>query len=544
MVRNELRWWALSLLLASPVALIYLCHLQDGPGDRTATGFIQYDMPYYMANAREHFDSGHFCLFYGNPFSPRYGTPAIYFQPLILALGLLWRATGADPGMIFMAFGAVAAVACVRVAIALYREVVGLESPAQGLGLIAFLWGGGLLGLSGLVYTLVTEHRLGGIYTFDPGEGWWFLNFGRNLIYPTEAAYHALFLGCMLLVLRGRYTAAAVVALVVSLSHPFTGLQLLAILAAWAAFEVHFLEDRAVPRRFLRAILGLLGLHLGYYLVFLKSFPEHRALMTQWELPWTIEARSFLPADLLVGGLAFWAFRRFRLARGFFASARNRLFLAWFLVSFALANHEFAFKPVQPLHFTRGYEWMALFLMGSGTLIVLLSRLLAPVRKPLGPLGAGLVLALFLSDNVLFFGSFMPPFFAADSGLGMKLSRDQRELLSWLNAHEHRGFLLLSQDPEIGYLATVYTPLRSWYSHWANTPMIRRRISELDRFFASGQLLPYWKRKPLLVVSLAGQGQPSWAASGRAMEVFRNRTYNVFRLIPERAMAGRDQVVR
>ena len=58
------------------------------------TGFIQYDLAYYVANARQHFDEG-FRLTYGNPYAS-YGTPAIYFQPHILLLGILQK-LGLDP---------------------------------------------------------------------------------------------------------------------------------------------------------------------------------------------------------------------------------------------------------------------------------------------------------------------------------------------------------------------------------------------------------------------------------------------------------------
>src|SRR5574341_103295 len=95
--------WLASALLASP-ALIPLIHsyLLASLEGRFATGFIQYDMAYYMANAREHFDQG-FQLTYGNPYGP-YGTPAIYFQPHIFLLGCLQH-LGMAPGMALNVFG-------------------------------------------------------------------------------------------------------------------------------------------------------------------------------------------------------------------------------------------------------------------------------------------------------------------------------------------------------------------------------------------------------------------------------------------------------
>ena len=64
--RSELFKWLFCLALLTPVLLFYACHFCGRPNP---TGFIQYDMPYYMANAREYFDRGGFRLFYSNPFS-------------------------------------------------------------------------------------------------------------------------------------------------------------------------------------------------------------------------------------------------------------------------------------------------------------------------------------------------------------------------------------------------------------------------------------------------------------------------------------------
>jgi hypothetical protein len=166
-----------------------------------ATGFIGVDMPVYMASAREHFDAGG--LTYGNPSSPFYDTPAIYFQPMTLLLGVVWRVTGLDPGLIFLGFGVIAALVCVRVAISTYRTLVGLESGVHWAGLLMFVWGGGVIALAGFAFNTLTGDTSGPLLRFDPGGGWWFLNLGRNLVFPTEALYHALFLGCILAISAG-----------------------------------------------------------------------------------------------------------------------------------------------------------------------------------------------------------------------------------------------------------------------------------------------------------------------------------------------------
>ncbi|MGB7925605.1 MAG: hypothetical protein WCF57_20370 [Pyrinomonadaceae bacterium] len=523
---GRVRRWLISLALAAPACLPYLTHYLKSTGDLIATGFIQYDMPYYMANAREYFDGGG--LTYGNPFSPSYGTPAIYFQPLTLLLGAIWRLTGADPGLIFVCVGFIAAIVCARVAVALYQEVVGLETWAEHLGLVIFGWGGGLLALAGLAYNLLTGQRAQSIFRFDPFEGWWFLNFGRNMVYPTEALYHALFLGCVFCILKRRFGVALVLAFLVSISHPFTGAELLVILCAWSFFELYFMENKQLPRSFFAGCCGLLIFHFGYYFVFLNLFPEHRQVVAQWTLAWLLQAQNFIPAYILVGALAAWRMRRFKLAQTFFAVPRNRFFCIWFLVAFILANHEFAVRPVQPLHFTRGYIWMPLFLMGAPALVGLFAFLMSRGRRILMALCIALVMALFLSDNILWLGAF-----AFRQEQGFQLTRDERALFDWMNAKENRGSIILSRDPRIAYLAMTYTPLRAWYSHQYTTPQNELRQREVEAYFSQSVFLDQWNDATLLIVytnPAPSTGRATPPADRATMDVFQNTTFTVARV--------------
>ena len=113
------RWWV-PVLLAIP-ALIPLAAslvLARWRG-MVATGFVQSDMPYYVANAREHFDQG-FRLFYGNPYAG-YNTPAIYFQPHIFLLGC-FQQLGLDPGLTYDLFGMAAMLFMAFVAVRFYAR--------------------------------------------------------------------------------------------------------------------------------------------------------------------------------------------------------------------------------------------------------------------------------------------------------------------------------------------------------------------------------------------------------------------------------------
>jgi hypothetical protein len=524
------RFWLASLALALPAAWPYVLHFTDSTRG-TPTGFIGIDMPVYMANAREHFDAG--SLTYGNPFSPSYDTPSLYFQPMTLLLGLVWRVTGLDPGLIFVAFGLVAAVVCVRVAISLYRTLVGLDNWVYWVGLLIFVWGGGVIAMAGSAYNTLTGNTSASVFRFDAGGGWWFLNFGRNLVFPTEAFYHALFLAAILALWRQRFTAALALAALMSISHPFTGVQLLLILTAWCWVEWGFMRSGAVPGSLVLGFGALLAFHLGYYLLFLGQFPEHRAVMEQWAQPWTYQAKHFIPAYLLVGGLALWRMRRLRFAREVLGTPGNRLLLVWFGVSFVLANHEFAIKPLQPAHFTRGYVWMPLFLLGAPVLVGLMTALLASRRRVIGALAIMAIVGVFVADNALWLA-------ARRSPIGVYRSEDKRDLLTWMDSPDLRGAVVLAEQSDIGYLATVYTPLRAWHAHLFNTPHARDRRQEARAFFQDGVFLDEWRGMRILIVYEAGPVTEPGLGVPAGLDVstpFSNDAYTVVQVEPGRAPA-------
>jgi len=538
------RAWLVSLVMIAPAAIPYLTHYFQAPAGTVPTGFIVWDMPYYMANAREHFDNGGFYPFYGNPSSHRYDTDRIYVQPMTLLLGTLWRLTGADPGGLIAVFGIFAAWGCSRVAMALYAEVVGLRTGAQWLGLVGFGWGGGLLAIAGAVANLAARGKVDDPLILDPSRGFWFLNYGRNLMLPTEALYHGLAFGAILLVLRRRYLAGAAVAAVLSASHPFTGIEFLAILAAWSVAEVVYFENPGVPPRFARVMLGLLALHVGYYLFYLRTSGEHRQVMEHWTTyVFLLGADAYLPAYALVGTLAAWRLRRARLAAEFFARPGHRLLASWGVIAFALAKHDAFFKAVQPIHFDHGYVWTALFLIGAGPLVALLGRLTAPGRRRWGVPCVVALLAVFLSDNAVFLGAF--PVKAARDGTpaGMVLPRSMRDLYRWLDSPANRGRLVLAEPAveDIGYLTTVYTPLRAWIGHPSNTPGIPERRAELAAFFDRGAMPDYWKARPLLVIFLGRTEAtlPPWLPDRGAVLAYRNDTFRVYRIDPTLTPADR-----
>lgn len=517
---HKLPWWAapvLALPALIPVARAYLAYFHG----RVPTGFIAYDMPYYMANAREHFDQG-FQLTYGNPYAP-YGTPAIYFQPQTLLLGCLQH-LGLDPGLAFNLFGLAALIFALYVAVCFYEEVVGFQTPASLIGLVCFFWGGGVLCLAGLISGLLKHQRLlGSMLKFDIFDGWWMFNFGRNLTYPTEAYYHGVFLLSLLCLMRRKFAASLALAALLSCSHPFSGLSLALILVAYSALEL-MLRSKTAPSWFLAGSIAILAFHLTYYLWFLNRFPDHRALRSRWDLPWLYSPSTYVPALLIVATLA-----AARLIRppGLVQAVRDdrvRLFIVWFLVVFALTQHNLIVRPIQPVHFAHGYDWTALFFLGYPVLLLVIDRLLSIRRRQPRYAAIGVFVTFILLDNLLWYGSFVFQIRGSPTQ-AISLTYDQKAVLDWLDRNAKPPEMVVCQDETVGYLISTYTPVRSWEGHWANTPGFQERKAEVEQEFLSGRTLPEWQRMHILYVN---ERSNPWSPPLNTVELYQNRGFSVW----------------
>jgi hypothetical protein len=305
----------------------------------------------------------------------------------------------------------------------------------------------------------------------------------------------------------------------------------LLILFTWSFLESYFIENKRVPSSFILVIGILIVFHVAYYLVFLNSFPEHRQLVEQWTIAWLLQAENFIPAYLLAVAIAIWPVRRFALAKEFFRVPHNRLLAVWALVAFVLANHEFAIRPIQPIHFDRGYIWTPLFLMGATSLVLLFKTCWYRLPRVVGVLCLGALIFLFLSDNAAWLASF-----AIRKDQGFRLTTDEVELLGWFNSRENEGTVVLCQDPDLGYMATVYSPLRAWASHWGNTPARRQREAEINDLFREGKFLDRWRTMRLVIVfTNESEAQEAALPPEREGPVFQNGTFTLFRLAPKAA---------
>ena len=362
--------WALVAVL--PFWSVYFAHVMLGAN--RPTGFIILDCAYYCANGREIFERGN-GLAYCNPYDPDPAAPVIYWHWLPWLLGAGTRILGLDTGFTLCLLGAIGGLACAWLTFRLVEAVL----PTSRFLVPCFLftmWGGGLLVLSAVATNLALGRPpLTFLLQHDPFEGMWFLNWGRNLILPTEAVYHALAVGAWLAAVRDRpWTAVGCVAALAA-THPFSGIQQLLVVGAWFAW-------RALTRLRLEwpavAHLAVFLAFCSYYFGYLPRFPQHQDIHGRWSLEWNLGLVSLLAAGVPVFALA--AARCWRDRHHW--RPEMTFFLIAAAVSLTLAKHELFVPARQPLHFTRGYTWLPLCLLGLPLVQQGLGLVRAPPRGP------------------------------------------------------------------------------------------------------------------------------------------------------------------
>lgn len=526
------REWAFALLLYAPIAVVYAAHFAAGwwESDRIGTGFIQYDQPSYMASAREYIDGSSSGLLYALPRERVPDAEPTLVQLHLWALSIVWRITGIDPGLLFVLFGAVFGVLAIRVFMALFDAVVIVKGGVRRWGQLLFVWGGGLLCLAGVAYGWMKGARGPGLaeylFEIDPAFGWWFLNLGRNLIYPNEAYYHFMLFAALLLLARGRFWTAGAVTAMLAWSHPFAGVGLLAISITWSALERFYVRNRSIPLGFIVLLAAIAASCAWYFFIWVPAHANPE-LVGSIQLAWTLSAQAFIPAYALVALMTMANLRTPSRTLAFLGEPAHRLLAVMAVVNFMLENHEFAVEPHQPVHFARGYVWSALFLMGAPWL---LTEALPWCRSRGRVAAATLTVvasAALLLDNALFFGTQVVRQLRA-TAQSVWLTPDGREALGALRQLHRSEELLVSQDLDLAHLAQVYTPYRTYAAHFFETR--ERSIYEPRQlaYFNQGELSDSLLTGPLMVVAMTDSG--AFTPPGRARLVYANPSYRLFRV--------------
>ena len=390
--RLGLKPWLLFLSVL-PFLAIPTAHLLSD--FQTATGLFHYELPYYVANGRAALERGN-GLFYPNPFDPSPESPAIYVHWLPGALGLAVSGCGVDPGslILWLTFAAALGFAAATyrlVAACLPQHYVDCPVP-----FLAVMWSGGALSIGSAITGWLTGDQTTDLLALDPGKGMWFLNWGRNALFPTEAVYHALTACCWLAEIRQKKTAANVFLLLVATTHPWSGLELLLTINLWRSTRVLIMPQRANVMHLSTSVL-MFAIFAGYYKIWLPSFEQHAALQNVWELDWSLKWSSALAAW---GFAAAIAVSRLWMVPSILRTTAVQFLLCALLVAGGLSLHDRLIEPVQPLHFTRGYVWLPLFLLGLPALLDTLRSWWH--RSLISRIAASFIISLLIADNLVF----------------------------------------------------------------------------------------------------------------------------------------------
>jgi len=469
--------WAL-VVVVLPFLAIPATHLYSN--SETATGFFHYELPYYVANGRSALERGN-GLLYPNPYDPSADAPAIYAHWLPQLLGILTSSLGLDPGTLIVWFTAAAALLLAVMTQRLVQGCLPEEFPHPTLALFGAMWGGGFLIVGGALTSWINSRTDFDLLRLDPGHGMWFLNWGRNSLFPTEAIYHALCAGCWIAEIRNRRFMANAFLLLLATTHPWSGLELLLTINLWRGIQLVTKRDRDRVLHFGFAV-SVLVIFLSYYKLWLPSFEQHAALQSVWELDWSLAWSSAIPAWGIVAAAAGW---RLWNHPDDLRTITVQFLLCALTVAVALSLHDRIIKPVQPLHFTRGYVWMPLFLLGAPVLLTAIHQLWRRSRG-MKAVAVGLAI-LFVTDNLSFAIIQCGHQYRQEDGF--HLDHHDRALLADLHVR-YPGLVTLTDSEDINYVLPAYANLRPWLGHQFNTPEFAQRSAVMHDCFPVGTISP------------------------------------------------------
>ncbi len=515
-----------SILFSIPVILFVIHHFFYHAQGLIPTGFSLDDNPVYMANAHQYLDAGHFSFNYSNPFDGNTNSPAIYLQPHNYLFAFLMK-LGLEPGYILSFFGLFFTILAIFTGLKIIQQIYPAINHQSKIHFL-FTWGGGLVALTGLLVAMIVYKNfpppLDSIFIGDPGNGWWGMNFGRTLFIPMEAYYHFLFLLAVLFIVKARWKAALATGFFLSLSHPFTGIEYFSIICGWSLIEKLFMKNKSLPWYFVIGNVLIILLTAWYYLVYLNSFKEHRILHDQFSVGWTFSFYVIIPAYILVLALSLLQFVQNKSIKKYFADSHQRLFFAWGLIAFLLSKHEWFIKPMQPIHFTRGYIWMGLFLFAIPTIVWVFNKL---KQFKYSGLAITVFLLIFLSDNILWTINLLRK--KEKSEWVGHLSSDTKKTLEWLSHNTTNQDLLFSNEYLVNYLSNVYGSSYSWYSHFYNTPEYEKRKSQALAFLTTGTPLKEWENKRIIIVMRKnGPDYDTLNPSLKVNTIYENPAYIIF----------------
>ncbi|MGC4103012.1 hypothetical protein [Ferruginibacter sp.] len=490
--------YLLAFILCLPVIYLYSVHFFYHDADHKPTGLIQWEHALYMISAKE-YQSGNASILYQYPLAGYNNNPAVFFQPQLIVLGYLWKWTGIAPGILLSLFGLLFAFFTAKILVEIIYLLVP-DSRRKGLLSFLFMWGGGILAICGwLLHAFyfkdgdISQH----IFYLDPGDGWWCLNFGRSLIYPLEAYYHFLFITVIYCILKNKTILASGLLLLLTISHPYTATELMAIVAVWVTAEYFYFKNSNLYKKDILPVYGAILFYIIFYVLLTRYVPAYKMLTQKSSQDWGYKAWNFIPAYLLVWLLSFFAIKNIPQLKKHFSNDSNRLFFYWGTVAFLLTVHGFAIKPIQPLHFTRGYVYAGFFLFALTSITKLLD---AGFKNTATKLVTAIAILIFLSDNLAWF------YFNTNKNItGVTLDKPRQELIGYFKTAAPNGWIVdaSGNDHETAAMLQLYTPQKGWIVHELLTPDKEQRDAAIKNLLSPIPVIDEeWKQRPLYLYSI------------------------------------------
>lgn len=512
----------LALLLLIPVIFYYSMHFlhpRINP-NHIATGFIQYDQPSYVANSLEYKKSENWHIAFSMPYLETHQKEPIYFFPQLFLIGNLAKISPFSPTAIFLVFGFVFAYLGILKIIQLI-ELVAPQANKSHLRLLQILavWGGGFLFLPGIVYTLISSNgdiawSIKNCFLFDPGDGFWMLNMGRNFIYPMEALYHYLFVSVIISIYKKNYLKSSLIASILVFCHPFTGTIIAGSLGLFLFIQTlkSFTKQNIIPLSIISSSYLIVIIYNFYWL---PKNPAHNQLLKQWQIDWSAKPYQFLLAYLLVLIPAIFAIKKTSLKNNPIIT----FLLSWLFVNLLLENHQYFINPAhQPLHFSHGYVWLCLFLLAVPVLLRLFQNTRISLKIAL--------ISLLLLDNASWF-----TLYGAKQLINgdVFITKQEQQVLTFIS-NQHNKNSIISPYDKLGYFNIVYNNNPSYTSHRFNTPDFHPKQNLLENIGQTGVMdssksFPkpaYWIYKNTDSICASNK------SVFRQFKVYSNDTFSVF----------------
>jgi hypothetical protein len=189
--------------------------------------------------------------------------------------------------------------------------------------------------------------------------------------------------------------------------------------------------------------------------------------------------------------LSFLAVKNIPLLKKHFTNPLNRLFFCWGIVAFALSVHGFAIKPVQPLHFTRGYVYAGFFLFAMPAIIHYLHFVKTSTNKLYKPIYA-LIIFLFLLDNISWFTSNINY-----NETGIQFNKQEQALIQFFKNNNQNSWIISTEaNAAMATNLQLYSPGKAWIPHPFLTFNMQAKKAAIVDLETKKLIDEQWKQRP------------------------------------------------